>query len=99
MTDSAARFEFAIEDWMPILLEVRALVIIGEEDVSSAYARLRVYQPEGEHAEWFDQVVIVGPEGTRVTLPIAYNDPTGVWTIPAIDLYTDEVAKVGVGVR
>ncbi len=68
---------------------------------SRAYhaARLRVYQPEGEYAQWFDQVVMVGPEGARVTLPIAYNDPTGLWTIRAIDLYTDEVAKVRVRVR
>jgi len=55
-------------------------------------ARLRVYQPDSGHAEWFDQVVIVGPEGARVTLPIAYNDPTGLWTVRAIDLYTDERA-------
>jgi len=68
---------------------------------SPAYhaARLRVYQPEDEHAEWFDQVVMVGPEGARVTLPIAYNDPTGVWTIRAIDLYTDERAVTRIRVE
>jgi len=68
---------------------------------SRAYhaARLRVYQPGGAHAEWFDQVVIVGAEGARVTLHIAYNDPTGLWTIRAIDLYTDERAVTRVRVK
>ena len=59
---------------------------------SPAYhaARLRVYQPGGAHAEWLDQVVMVGPEGARVTLPIAFNDPVGRWTVEAIDLYTEK---------
>jgi len=62
-------------------------------------ACLRVRQPDGTHAEWFDQVVIVGGDGTEVTLPIAHNDPAGLWTIRAIDLYTEEVAQVRVRVR
>ena len=57
-------------------------------------ARLRVFQPDGTHAEWFDQVVIVGPQGASAVLPIARNDPVGVWTIRATDLYTDLATRV-----
>jgi len=35
---STARFEFAIADWMPMLLEVRALVMDGEAEVSWGYS-------------------------------------------------------------
>lgn len=62
-------------------------------------ARLRVQQPDGTHAEWLDQVVIVGGDGAEVTLPIAYNDPTGLWIIRGIDLYTDKMAEVRMRVR
>ena len=56
-------------------------------------AAIRVHQPGGMHAEWFDQVVVVEPEGTDIVLPIAYNDATGAWTVRAVDLYTNEAAE------
>jgi len=34
--------------------------------------------------------VLVGPAGGEVTLPFAYNDPVGKWTVRAMDLYTDQ---------
>lgn len=40
--DSAAEFEFTVEAWMPMLLEVRGLVIDGEGEVCSGSAYLRV---------------------------------------------------------
>ena len=42
VSDSTARFEFAIEDWMPMLLEVRARLTDGDQEVSSAYSYFRV---------------------------------------------------------
>jgi hypothetical protein len=52
--------------------------------------RIRAQTPEGQPAEWLDQVVLVGPAGGEVTLPFAYNDPVGKWTVRAMDLYTDQ---------
>jgi len=51
--------------------------------------RLRAETPDGQPAEWLNQVVMVGPEGTDVILPFAFNDPAGRWTVRAIDLYTN----------
>jgi len=62
-------------------------------------ARVRVHDPSGAHAEWLDQVALVGPKGAEVILPIAYNDPTGEWTIQAVDLFTDESAVTEVTVK
>ncbi|UCH35900.1 MAG: beta-galactosidase trimerization domain-containing protein [Armatimonadota bacterium] len=56
-------------------------------------ARVQVYQPDGTHAEWFNRVLVAGPEGADVVLPIAYNDPSGAWTVRAVDLYTDETTE------
>jgi beta-galactosidase len=71
-------------------------------------ARVRVYGPDGAHAEWFDTVVVIeplgysaaqrragkpAPPGAEIALPIAHNDPAGVWTIRATDLYTGEVSE------
>jgi len=53
---------------------------------------LRLYQPDGSRAEWFDQVALVGKRGKQVALPIAYNDPTGAWTIRAVDPCTQKAA-------
>jgi hypothetical protein len=61
--------------------------------------RLCVYGPDGRHAEWFDRVVVVDPPGAEATLPIAYNDRTGVWTIRATDLYTNEAAQARFAVQ
>ena len=62
-------------------------------------ARVRVGEPSGAHAEYLDQVVVVGPKGAEVMLPIAYNDPVGEWSIRAVDLYTDESAVAEVTVK
>jgi hypothetical protein len=64
---------------------------------SQAYhaARLRVHGPDGGHAQWFDRTVVIGPEGARVRLPIAHNDPAGLWTVGVTDLYTNETTTVG----
>jgi hypothetical protein len=51
--------------------------------------RLRAKTPDGQPADWLNQVVMVGPEGADVTLPFAFNDPVGRWTVRAIDLFTD----------
>ncbi len=42
VADATAGFEFPIKDWMPMLVEVQALVMDGEEEVSSGYAYFRV---------------------------------------------------------
>jgi hypothetical protein len=55
--------------------------------------RLRVTMPAGVPADWLDQVILVGPEGAAIPLPIAFNDPKGTWTVQAIDLYTERATE------
>jgi len=61
--------------------------------------RIRVTTPDGRRADWQDQVVIVSKEPAEVHLPIAYNDPRGVWVINAIDLFTDAGPALKLHVR
>jgi hypothetical protein len=61
--------------------------------------RVSVYDPQGAHAEWFDQVLVVGREGAEIMLPIALNDAVGRWTIRATDLFTNETAQAAFEVR
>ena len=61
--------------------------------------RIRAETPDGTRAEWADQVVIVGPSGADFTLPIAYNDPLGTWTILATELFSNETTRSRVTVK
>jgi hypothetical protein len=58
--------------------------------------RLEATTPSGERADWFDQSVVVANTQEVVSLPFAHNDPTGTWTIRAIDLLTNDVATATV---
>ncbi|MFP4056614.1 MAG: beta-galactosidase [Candidatus Brocadiia bacterium] len=61
--------------------------------------RIRATTPDGEPAEWLDQVVIVGAEPRKVTLPIALNDPPGQWIVRALDVYSERVVSVVLRVK
>jgi len=56
--------------------------------------RLRATRPDGQPADWLDRVVLVRRGGSQVELPIAHNDPTGTWTLRAIELFTGQTAEV-----
>ncbi len=43
------RFGFPVEDWMPMLLRVEALLLDGEDEVSSAYAFFQVTKRQRGH--------------------------------------------------
>lgn len=82
----------------PVALEVtadRATLSRGQQltvKVTAPRARgqrgvwLQVKQPDGTPAAWLDRVVVTDRRGAEVTLPLAYNDPAGVWTVTATDL-------------
>lgn len=55
--------------------------------------KLTATLPNNQPADWLDQVVMVGPGDASMSLPIAYNDPAGKWTVHATDLYTNRVTK------
>jgi len=42
---------------------------------------------------------VIGVEGAQAYLPIAHNDPPGIWHIEVIDLYTDTATRVELEVR
>ncbi len=51
-------------------------------------ARVELMQPDGRVAEWLSPVVVVdcGKEAT-IDVPVAFNDPSGAWTIRAVDVF------------
>jgi hypothetical protein len=54
--------------------------------------RVQVKLPDGSRADWVDDVVVVDHQGGVIDVPIAYNDPRGVWAIKATELYTAATA-------
>jgi len=61
--------------------------------------RLRLIAPNRAEAKWFSQNLIVGPDPTEVSVPLAYNDPAGQWQLEVRDLYTGQVAQARFEVR
>ena len=51
--------------------------------------KLQVKLPDGTPADWLERVVVADRGGVAVKLPIALNDPTGLWTVTATELYTN----------
>ena len=56
--------------------------------------RLRARTPDGHPAKFWNQSVLVGRQTKEITLPLAWNDPTGEWTITLTDLFNDETEVV-----
>ncbi|MCC7493553.1 MAG: beta-galactosidase [Fimbriimonadaceae bacterium] len=56
---------------------------------------LTVAKPDGSAADWLQQVVVV-PAGqtVNVPLPLALNDPVGVWKVRLRELFTQAVSEV-----
>ena len=81
----------------------RGQVVTAELGVPGAAGqhalRVRARTPDGQAAEWWEQVVIVGREPVQVVLPVAYNDPRGRWQISVLDLYTDKPTTAELLVR
>jgi hypothetical protein len=61
--------------------------------------RVRVKTPAGEDAEWLNRELMVDGRGQGCNLPVAFNDPTGRWTVEATDLYTDKTTTTGYRVK
>lgn len=61
--------------------------------------KLTVTAPDGSSADWLEQVLLADRAGTQVTLPIAYNDPAGEWTITATDVLPTAPATTKFEVR
>jgi hypothetical protein len=54
--------------------------------------KLRAVLPNGQPAAFWSQTVQVGKEPKEVVLPLAFNDPIGVWTLTFTDLFSAETA-------
>ena len=61
--------------------------------------RVTARTPSGEEADWLRQVVIANRDGTRIPLPIAFNDPPGSWSIEVTDLFTNYRSVAELNVR
>lgn len=54
--------------------------------------KLRAVLPNGQPAMFWNQTVQVGKEPKEVVLPLAFNDPVGVWTLTFTDLFSAQTA-------
>ncbi len=75
---SAVPFTFKIEPWMPMLLRVEAVLLEGQDEVSAAYAYLRVTQ---RHRDQFNFVMWGVPSGDLApygTESLARNGVTAI---------------------
>jgi len=52
--------------------------------------KLEARTPDGVALEWWERTVLVRDKPEEVTLPVAYNDPTGMWTITLTDTFSPE---------
>ncbi|MGB2823331.1 MAG: hypothetical protein WBF17_20280, partial [Phycisphaerae bacterium] len=55
--------------------------------------KLRALTPDGQPAKFWDQSVLVGKGPKEIVLPMAWNDPTGEWTITLTDLFSPETEQ------
>jgi beta-galactosidase len=60
---------------------------------------IRATMPDGRDAAWLGATLVVHDEPVPVMLPMAYNDPVGVWEIQATDAYTGRTTTASVTVR
>ncbi|NOY79823.1 MAG: hypothetical protein GXP31_02340 [Kiritimatiellaeota bacterium] len=56
--------------------------------------KVQVTLPDGATADWFDSIALVGGHSATVTVPVAFNDPKGTWTIRATELCTGRTKTV-----
>jgi hypothetical protein len=54
--------------------------------------KLTAARPDGTAADYWEQVVIVGREPKEVPLPVAFNDPAGVYSLTVRDLFDRKTA-------
>ncbi len=62
--------------------------------------KLRATLPDGQPVRFWDQTVQVAKEPVTVTLPLAFNDPAGEWTVTLTDLFgADTERRVGLTIE
>ena len=92
----------------PVVLKAKPMATRGSAQrvhIASAMpdgqqaVKVRVRLPDGRRADWVAPVVVIGPKGATVDVPVAFNDPPGRWTIEATELYTGKMTTTRFGVK
>ena len=60
---------------------------------------IRVHDANRAEARHLRQVIMVDADGATAVLPIAYNDPTGKWTVTAVELFTNSATNLSMNVQ
>ncbi|MHB8993673.1 MAG: beta-galactosidase trimerization domain-containing protein [Armatimonadota bacterium] len=79
--------------------EVQRVRIASALTGGQSAARLQIGLPDGRLADWVDPVATADRRGVTVDVPIAFNDPTGRWTVSATDLYTGKTTTAQFSVK
>ena len=61
--------------------------------------KVQVTLPDGAVADWVDSVAVVDRQGATVNVAVAFNDPTGTWTVNATELYTGRTTTAQFNVK
>ncbi len=61
--------------------------------------KLVLKMPNGRLADWIRPVIVVDKRGVSVDVPVAFNDPRGVWTVNAVELYTGKASSLQFNVK
>jgi len=72
---------------------LQRIIISAALNTGKQAFRVRVLQPNGEEADWFNPILIADARGTSCELPIAFNDPPGTWNVEATELYTGKTLR------
>ena len=67
-----------------------ATVSISVPGATGLHAFRVTAQAGSTDLDWLDQVVIAGADPVQITIPVAFNDPSGDYKISALELFSNE---------
>jgi hypothetical protein len=71
---------------------VQPITVISTMPAGQQAVKLQVRLPDGSPADWANTVVLTDKQDIVVDVPVALNDPKGIWTVNATELYTGTTA-------
>lgn len=67
---------------------VQRITVTSSLSEGQQAVKVQVTLPDGSLADWVTPTVVTDKRGAVMDVPVAHNDPPGIWTVSATDLYT-----------
>ena len=81
------------------LVPVKARVIRSPESLNDTVIRIEIYDPSGKQVEYYSGNYKASEGLLKVDIPLALNDPEGIWKVKAKDIESGEEAEATFIVR